>query len=64
MIAVAAVYTILTSSIHVCSLRFIGTGNSVIGMLQGQLVGVCGSIGSGKSSLISAILGQVLVYPP
>ena len=26
--------------------------------LQGQLVGICGSIGSGKSSLISAILGQ------
>ncbi|KAL0973582.1 hypothetical protein UPYG_G00206420 [Umbra pygmaea] len=26
---------------------------------QGKLVGVCGSVGSGKSSLISAILGQM-----
>ncbi|CAK6982349.1 multidrug resistance-associated protein 5 isoform X2 [Scomber scombrus] len=28
---------------------------------QGQLVGVCGSVGSGKTSLISAILGQMTV---
>ncbi|XP_067451775.1 multidrug resistance-associated protein 5 isoform X1 [Thunnus thynnus] len=28
---------------------------------QGQLVGVCGSVGSGKTSLISAILGQMIV---
>uniref|UniRef100_A0A6Q2XDW5 ATP-binding cassette sub-family C member 5 n=1 Tax=Esox lucius TaxID=8010 RepID=A0A6Q2XDW5_ESOLU len=27
--------------------------------LQGKLVGICGSVGSGKSSLISAILGQM-----
>lgn len=27
--------------------------------LQGQLLGVCGCVGSGKTSLISAILGQV-----
>ena len=26
---------------------------------QGQLTGVCGSVGSGKTSLISAILGQM-----
>lgn len=26
---------------------------------QGKLVGICGSVGSGKTSLISAILGQV-----
>ena len=26
---------------------------------QGSLVGVCGSVGSGKSSLINAILGRV-----
>ena len=28
-------------------------------MLQGQLMGVCGSVGGGKSSLIQAILGRV-----
>ena len=27
--------------------------------LQGKLLGVCGSVGSGKSSLIHAILGRV-----
>jgi ABC-type glutathione transport system ATPase component len=27
--------------------------------LKGKLIGVCGSVGSGKSSLISAILGRV-----
>lgn len=27
--------------------------------VQGTLVGVCGSVGSGKTSLISAVLGQV-----
>lgn len=27
--------------------------------VQGKLVGICGSVGSGKTSLISAILGQV-----
>lgn len=28
---------------------------------QGSLVGICGSVGSGKSSLLSALLGQVTV---
>lgn len=28
-------------------------------LVQGTLVGVCGSVGSGKTSLISAVLGQV-----
>ncbi|XP_042196500.1 multidrug resistance-associated protein 5 isoform X2 [Callorhinchus milii] len=28
---------------------------------QGKLVGICGSVGSGKSSLISAILGQMIL---
>lgn len=28
-------------------------------LVQGKLVGICGSVGSGKTSLISAILGQV-----
>lgn len=27
--------------------------------VQGTMVGVCGSVGSGKTSLISSILGQV-----
>lgn len=27
---------------------------------QGKLLGVCGSVGSGKTSLVSAILGQVM----
>ncbi|XP_064615188.1 ATP-binding cassette sub-family C member 5-like [Liolophura sinensis] len=29
-------------------------------VFQGQLVGVCGSVGSGKSSLVSAILGRMI----
>ncbi|XP_049895614.1 ATP-binding cassette sub-family C member 5-like, partial [Epinephelus moara] len=29
--------------------------------VQGTLVGVCGSVGSGKTSLMSAILGQMAV---
>jgi ATP-binding cassette subfamily C (CFTR/MRP) protein 5 len=28
---------------------------------RGQLIGVCGSVGSGKSSLLSAIMGDVSV---
>lgn len=32
---------------------------SVFFFSQGKLVGICGSVGSGKTSLISAILGQV-----
>uniref|UniRef100_A0A6Q2YNV5 ATP-binding cassette sub-family C member 5 n=1 Tax=Esox lucius TaxID=8010 RepID=A0A6Q2YNV5_ESOLU len=32
---------------------------SVDVFVQGKLVGICGSVGSGKSSLISAILGQM-----
>ncbi|XP_059833182.1 ATP-binding cassette sub-family C member 5-like [Hypanus sabinus] len=28
---------------------------------QGKLVGICGSVGSGKSSLISAVLGQLIL---
>lgn len=28
-------------------------------ILQGSLVGICGGVGSGKSSLLSALLGQV-----
>lgn len=27
--------------------------------LQGSVVGICGGVGSGKSSLLSALLGQV-----
>uniref|UniRef100_A0A7N6ATP7 ATP-binding cassette sub-family C member 5 n=1 Tax=Anabas testudineus TaxID=64144 RepID=A0A7N6ATP7_ANATE len=30
-------------------------------LVQGTLVGVCGSVGSGKTSLISAVLGQLTV---
>lgn len=30
--------------------------------IQGSLVGVCGGVGSGKSSLLSALLGQVRHY--
>jgi ABC-type sugar transport system ATPase subunit len=28
-------------------------------LLQGKIIGVCGSVGSGKSSFISSILGRV-----
>lgn len=28
-------------------------------LYQGKLLGICGSVGSGKTSLISAIIGQV-----
>lgn len=31
---------------------------------QGKLLGVCGSVGSGKTSLVSAILGQVMSPSP
>uniref|UniRef100_A0A3Q0R255 ATP-binding cassette sub-family C member 5 n=1 Tax=Amphilophus citrinellus TaxID=61819 RepID=A0A3Q0R255_AMPCI len=44
------------------SLRGIGhTCLSVCLSVQGKLLGVCGSVGSGKTSLISAILGQMIV---
>ena len=32
---------------------------ALIHYVQGKLLGVCGSVGSGKSSLIHAILGRV-----
>uniref|UniRef100_A0A672Z7A9 ATP-binding cassette sub-family C member 5 n=1 Tax=Sphaeramia orbicularis TaxID=375764 RepID=A0A672Z7A9_9TELE len=41
----------LQSTLHCINLR----------VHQGRLVGVCGSVGSGKTSLISAILGQMTV---
>ena len=31
----------------------------IFGLLQGKLIGICGSVGCGKSSLLSAILGRV-----
>uniref|UniRef100_A0A671LM74 Multidrug resistance-associated protein 5-like n=1 Tax=Sinocyclocheilus anshuiensis TaxID=1608454 RepID=A0A671LM74_9TELE len=34
-------------------------GSVLLFSINGKLVGVCGSVGSGKTSLISAILGQV-----
>jgi ABC-type multidrug transport system fused ATPase/permease subunit len=33
--------------------------NSISNVRQGNLVGVCGEVGSGKSSLLSAILGKM-----
>uniref|UniRef100_A0A3Q0R8A5 ATP-binding cassette sub-family C member 5 n=1 Tax=Amphilophus citrinellus TaxID=61819 RepID=A0A3Q0R8A5_AMPCI len=35
--------------------------NINLSVQQGKLLGVCGSVGSGKTSLISAILGQMIV---
>jgi ATP-binding cassette subfamily C (CFTR/MRP) protein 5 len=29
---------------------------------RGKLIGICGSVGSGKSSLLSAMMGDVSVY--
>ena len=31
-------------------------------VFQGQLVGICGSVGCGKSSLLSAVLGKVSTF--
>jgi ATP-binding cassette subfamily C (CFTR/MRP) protein 5 len=33
----------------------------VLSVRKGRLVGVCGTVGSSKSSLISAILGQMIL---
>ncbi|KAL3991213.1 protein LSM14 [Sarotherodon galilaeus] len=35
--------------------------NINLSIQQGKLLGVCGSVGSGKTSLVSAILGQMMV---
>ncbi|XP_039621914.1 multidrug resistance-associated protein 5-like isoform X3 [Polypterus senegalus] len=39
--------------------RAVSEGSVAISRFQGKLVGVCGAVGSGKSSLLSAILGQM-----
>jgi len=36
--------------------------NINISLKEGSLVGVCGAVGSGKTSLIQAILGMVCTY--
>ncbi|XP_053420205.1 ATP-binding cassette sub-family C member 5 isoform X2 [Nycticebus coucang] len=46
--------------IHLGSLRLQRTLYSIdLEVQEGKLVGICGSVGSGKTSLISAILGQM-----
>ncbi|XP_006737490.1 multidrug resistance-associated protein 5-like [Leptonychotes weddellii] len=46
--------------IHLGSLRLQRTLYSIdLEVEEGKLVGICGSVGSGKTSLISAILGQM-----
>lgn len=46
--------------IHTGSLRLQRTLYGIdLEIEEGKLVGICGSVGSGKTSLISAILGQV-----
>ncbi|XP_045395745.1 ATP-binding cassette sub-family C member 5 isoform X4 [Lemur catta] len=46
--------------IHLGSLRLQRTLYSIdLEIEEGKLVGICGSVGSGKTSLISAILGQM-----
>uniref|UniRef100_A0A3Q3K208 ATP-binding cassette sub-family C member 5 n=1 Tax=Monopterus albus TaxID=43700 RepID=A0A3Q3K208_MONAL len=51
LLSVPPVSPRLQSTLHCISLS----------IQQGKLVGVCGSVGSGKTSLISAILGQMTV---
>ncbi|XP_071353063.1 ATP-binding cassette sub-family C member 5 isoform X2 [Trachinotus anak] len=49
-------------SIPPVSPRFLSTLHCInLSVLQGKLLGVCGSVGSGKTSLMSAILGQMTV---
>ncbi|NXY91217.1 MRP5 protein, partial [Alcedo cyanopectus] len=49
--------------IHLVSLRLQRTLYNIdLEIEKGKLVGICGSVGSGKTSLISAILGQVRNY--
>uniref|UniRef100_A0A3Q1JDY7 ATP-binding cassette sub-family C member 5 n=1 Tax=Anabas testudineus TaxID=64144 RepID=A0A3Q1JDY7_ANATE len=51
LLSVPPVYPRLQSTLHCINLS----------IQQGTLVGVCGSVGSGKTSLISAVLGQLTV---
>uniref|UniRef100_I3KKZ5 ATP-binding cassette, sub-family C (CFTR/MRP), member 5 n=1 Tax=Oreochromis niloticus TaxID=8128 RepID=I3KKZ5_ORENI len=49
---------------YTCHLSLCGGGASLTPVClssQGKLLGVCGSVGSGKTSLVSAILGQMMV---
>uniref|UniRef100_A0A7N8X539 ATP-binding cassette sub-family C member 5 n=1 Tax=Mastacembelus armatus TaxID=205130 RepID=A0A7N8X539_9TELE len=41
------------------AVRALSEGAVAVKRFQGSLVGICGSVGSGKSSLLSALLGQM-----
>lgn len=48
-------------SLHMTEIQSINNGIPFISF-QGHLMGVCGNVGSGKSSLINAILGRVRLF--
>uniref|UniRef100_A0A3P8TNL0 ATP-binding cassette sub-family C member 5 n=1 Tax=Amphiprion percula TaxID=161767 RepID=A0A3P8TNL0_AMPPE len=50
-------FLLVCLSTYLC--RYLSVSLPVCLSVQGKLLGVCGSVGSGKTSLISAILGQM-----
>uniref|UniRef100_A0A667XG66 ATP-binding cassette sub-family C member 5 n=1 Tax=Myripristis murdjan TaxID=586833 RepID=A0A667XG66_9TELE len=58
---VVAVFNSMTFALKVTPLavRSLSEGAVAVKRFQGTLVGICGSVGSGKSSLLSALLGQM-----
>ncbi|XP_072914397.1 ATP-binding cassette sub-family C member 5-like [Hemitrygon akajei] len=60
---VVAVFNAMTFALKITpiSVKALSEASVAVGRFKGKLVGICGSVGSGKSSLISAVLGQLIL---
>ncbi|XP_043560558.1 multidrug resistance-associated protein 5-like isoform X2 [Chiloscyllium plagiosum] len=60
---VVAVFNAMTFALKITpiSVKALSEASIAVGRFKGKLVGICGSVGSGKSSLISAVLGQLIL---
>ncbi|XP_048400660.1 ATP-binding cassette sub-family C member 5-like isoform X2 [Stegostoma tigrinum] len=60
---IVAVFNAMTFALKITpiSVKALSEASVAVSRFKGKLVGICGSVGSGKSSLISAILGQLIL---
>ncbi|KAL0620437.1 Multidrug resistance-associated protein 9 [Plecturocebus cupreus] len=61
--SVIAMFNVIKFAIEILpsSVKAMAEANVSLRRMKGKIVGICGNVGSGKSSLLSAVLGQVLL---